>query len=311
MFRKKESPRVRQSIPNQRSSSQVFSYHASRSAGNSGSGVRKAGGLPWSASAKVSPRPKQRPPLFRRIPVILGALIAFVVVNSLVLSREPEVITLANTGNRHVFLRSQASYQSAAEAVLGRSFANTNKITIDTTSIAAELKRQFPELENVSVVLPLFGRKPVLYVQPARPVLLCKTMDGGVYVLDASGRALMNASQADGIERLGLQVVEDQSGLPVTLGSVLLPSDNVAFITEVIGQFKAKGFALSGVALPKGASQLDVRLDGLAYTVKFNLRGDARAEVGSYLAVKAYLEREHKTPGSYVDVRVDNRAYYQ
>jgi len=65
------------------------------------------------------------------------------------------------------------------------------------------------------------------------------------------------------------------------------------------------------MTLPKGTSELDVHISGAAYLFKYNLRGDARAEAGAFMAVKASLESQHKTPEAYIDVRVDNKAYYR
>ncbi|HEY5806017.1 MAG TPA: hypothetical protein VIS56_01355 [Candidatus Saccharimonadales bacterium] len=241
----------------------------------------------------------------------LAVLAVAFVISNLILGREPAIIALADTGNRRVFLRSENTYREAASTILAGSFANTNKLTIDTKNIAAAMQKQFPELEHVSVTLPVIGRRPALYIQPARPVLLLKSADGGVFVVDAAGRALINASQASAVGKLGLPIAEDQSGLPIKLGQIALPSDNIAFITEVVGQLRAKKITISGLVLPKATNELDVRIEGAPYTVKFNLRGDARAEAGAYLAVKQHFEREHKTPGSYVDVRVDNKVYYR
>jgi uncharacterized Ntn-hydrolase superfamily protein len=56
---------------------------------------------------------------------------------------------------------------------------------------------------------------------------------------------------------------------------------------------------------------LHLRIEGKAYLVKFNLRGDAREEAGAFLAVKQHLERAGKTPEQYIDVRVDNKTYYR
>jgi len=121
----------------------------------------------------------------------------------------------------------------------------------------------------------------------------------------------MDAAQATGLAKLALQVVEDQSGLTITLGRAALPRANVAFITEVLGQLTAKKIKVSTLTLPVGASELDVRVEGASYITKYNLHGDARAEVGAFLATKQYLEAQHKTPTSYIDVRVDNKVYYK
>jgi hypothetical protein len=312
MFKKKKPLRSRQPNFSNQGPSQVFSYHASRSVGASNTAPRKAQGPLWSNGNKsASTRPKPPRKLIQRVPVLLGGLAVFIfIINGLVLSRTPTIIALS-TGKNEVFLRNSTAYQRAAETLLAASPLNVTKLTINTRQIEKELERQFPELEQVSVVLPVMGRTPTVYIQPSQPALLLKALDGGVYVLNGSGRALMNASQAARIEKLGLPVVEDQTGIPITLGKGVLPSGNIAFIREVVGQLKAKNLEVSSLVLPKGASQMEVRVNGGAYTVKFSLRGDARAEVGSYLAVKAYLEREHKVPSSYIDVRVANRAYYR
>jgi hypothetical protein len=173
------------------------------------------------------------------------------------------------------------------------------------------MRVQFPELMHISVTLPVFGHQPIFLLEPALPALLLKTADNRLYLIDTSGRALIGSSQVRGLDRLDLVVVEDQSGLPVGLGSTVLPSTNVDFIREVVNQFRAKKLVIASLALPKATSELDVRLEGTAYTIKFNLRGDARAEVGTYLAVKRQLESQQKVPNTYIDVRVDNRAYYR
>jgi hypothetical protein len=217
----------------------------------------------------------------------------------------------ADTAGRQALLRSEETYYQAARSVLGDSFSNTTKLSIDTKRVALALKQQFPELELVSLTLPILGHQPVIYLQPAQPALLLKPATGGAFVLDVSGRVLADVSRLPRLEKLGLAVVEDQSGLSAELGQTALPSDNVSFITEVIGQLKAKQLVVVSLVLPPGASELDLKLKGKPYFVKFNLRGDARAEAGAFLAVKKHLERQRKTPGSYIDVRVENKAYYR
>lgn len=312
-FRKKaDQPRRMRPFKTEGLSAQpVFSYHARSARTEPGA---KRSKLLWvnAAEKPASPR-KPASSRSKRVVVVAGVILAVaLVLNGLFLSRNPLVMPLAEAADgRQALLRSQSTYQQAAQAIFGSSLANTNKLTVDTARVAEEMRRQFPELEQVSVALPLFGRQPVIYIQPAKPVLLFRASNGGVFVLDSQGRAVMDASQVRRPDKLGLPVIEDQSGLPVTAGSTALPSSNIAFITEVVGQLKAKRLKPTSLTLPAGASQLDVRLEGIRYYVKFNLRGDARVEAGAFLAVKKHLERTKKTPGSYIDVRVENRAYYR
>jgi hypothetical protein len=233
------------------------------------------------------------------------------VASNLFLGHKPEVVVLAKTDGSQYLLRSQTEYTLAAQDALQSSFLNSNKITVNTAQLAKRMQRQFPELASVSVTLPIVGRQPVFYIEPTHPSLLLKSFDGDMFVIDDTGLAVIEAARVAKLSKLGLVILEDQSRLPLEVGKSVLPSSDVAFITEVVGQLKAKKLSIMAMTLPAGTSELDVKLDGVPYIVKFNLRGDARAEVGAFLAVKQHLEREKKTPSSYIDVRVDNRAYYK
>ena len=293
------------------SSTPVFSYHA-RVARTDKATARKASPV-WLGGDRKADNPRPSPKRWRRrsLAVVATVLLLALAVTNLTVNTDPEVIVLADTGQRQLLLRSQETYHQAARAVLGSSVANTNKLTLNSAHVASELRKQFAELEDVSVTLPIIGRRPTIYIQPARPAILVRTPTGEVFVVDASGRALMSASQITKAEKLGLAVVEDQSGLAVTPGQNVLPSGSIDFITEVVGQLKAKNLKPAALTLPTAANELDLRLEGQPYTVKFNLRGNAREEAGAFLALKQYLERQGKTPGSYIDVRVANKAYYR
>lgn len=296
----------------------VFSYHASTARtdkdGSRMAGARRSGGASWDGANNSdehrSSRSYKQYVRHLAVCIVVGAALVAVIANVIVV-REPEVVPLADSGNRQIFLRDPETYRRAARQIIGSSAANTNKLTINSRQIARDMQQKFPELESVSVALPVFGRTPVLYIQPGRPALLLKSTDGSVYIVDTAGQALMNASQVANVQKLGLVLVEDRSGLQTALGKHVLPSGDVAFITEVVGQLNAKKIAVSNVTLPESTNELDVRIEGKSYIAKFNLRGDARAEAGAFLAVKQQLERENKTPGSYIDVRVENKAYYK
>lgn len=315
LFKKKPTnqPRARQPLKTG-GSTPVFSYHASSTRREQPTGTRRASKLLWVAAPGTRPtpsRPSAHRNLSKRAFVIVLAIVGTALaVNSLMLNRDPEVIALADSNSRRYLLHSQETYYEAARSILGSSLANTNKLTVNTDKIAAEIRRQFPELEEVSVALPLVGHQPVIYLQPAEPALLLRSA-GDVLVVSSSGQVLAETANPARLAKLGLVVVEDQSGLALKPGTSALPGADVAFITEVVGQLRAKKLTLTALTLPRGASELDIRLKGDPYIVKFNLRGDARAEAGSYLAVRQYLKRTRQTPSSYIDVRVENKVYYR
>jgi hypothetical protein len=244
--------------------------------------------------------------------VILVLVVGALLISNLLLTSNPKIVTVGVGGEKdQQFLRAAATYQKAAQHIFGNSIFNANKLTIDVAEIKQELMLQFPELADVSVSLPLIGRQPAVYIQPSTSRLIVSTSQGQSYVLDATGKAIAGGEQAANLRSVGLPDVQDQSGLVVTPGSVVMPSTSIAFITEVARQLKVKNQEIGSMILPAGTTELHIQLKGQAYTVKFNLHGDAREEVGAFLALKQYLEAQKKVPGQYVDVRTQNRVYYR
>jgi hypothetical protein len=311
MFRKKSSDsasagRSRQTARSQ-NSAPVFSYHASRSVRPNAT-VRNE--QPVITAASTQRRNTQRK-WFKRAPVIVGAIILLVYIGlNLPVSGNPKIVPAKDTKGG-IFLRPAATYYETTQRLLGGSLLNTNKVTINTDRLEQQLQAEFPELAEVTISLPLIGTRPLVYLEPATPTLMLTTAGVEVFVLDQDGRALITAAQVPGLSKLGLPVVKDDSGLPVKLGGTVLPRSQVAFITEVVGQLKAKQLTVDSMSLPAGLSELDVKVKDVPYFVKFNLMGSAREETGAYLATKQYLEQQRKIPGSYVDVRVPDRAYYR
>ena len=307
MFHK--TPKVSQERrrPTTPGNSVVFSYHANRSAQ-----LGPQGRTSEADRTATAVRRAKRAGWFRRGPMMAaGILLVMLLLFNMVLSSKARVVTIGDARGT-IFLRNQETYTEAAQQVLGASVFNKTKLTANTGHIAQELQTKFPELQSVSVSVPLVGHQPTVYIQPASPKLLLSTTDGSMYVVDNLGRALIVASQVPHLEKLGLPVVSDQSGLAVKPGSNVLPSTSVFFITEIVGQLRAKNLTITSLTLPAGTSELDVKIGGAPYTVKFNLRGDARAEAGAFLAVKQELETGGKAiPSSYIDVRVEDRVYYR
>lgn len=306
--RRSKVPERRRNYTSQSSTSRgkaVFSYHASRSV-RQGSMSREA--QSEGPSSAASNRIK-RLTWHGRIPAIsLLLTIAVFLIFCLRLSSSPKVI-LVGTEKSQAFLRETAAYQAAATDAFA-SPLNRNKLTVDTDKITRDLKQRFPELGVISVTLPVLGTQPNIYMQPVAPKLVLVSKQG-MFVLDNKGRALITGNQVHRLDEADIPIVGDESNVPIEVGQIALPATTVDFITEVNEQLKAKNLKVASLILPAGTSELHVRLQGIKYFVKFNLYGHAREEVGTYLAVKSRLDAERKIPAEYVDVRVENKAYYK
>lgn len=284
----------------------AFSYHANRS--------EQAYNLGRSEPREQDVRRQKR--ILREIRQRFGMLLAAAVlvvcvIDILILSPSVKIVTLTSSSNDY-FLRDTKTYQTAASKLFRASFLNGNKVTVDTQKIAAQMKQQFPELTDVSIAVPIMSHRPVMYITPTAPSLILATTDGS-YILDNDGRALISSTQVADLAKLDLPTVTDQTGQAVKLGQVALAGDTVTFVQTILAQLQAKSIAVDSVTLPSAtAFELDVKPKGTGYFIKFNLHSnDPLQQVGTYLAVRERLGQQHITPGAYVDVRLDGRAYYK
>ncbi len=243
-----------------------------------------------------------------------GLLIVIIVValslfNILSVSSNPKVVLLNQ--NQIGFLHTATNYQKAVKKLLSSSFANSNKITINTTGISKGLEQQYPELSNITIKIPLIGRDLIIYLSPNKVILALSSSNSLIYAIDANGQALGMINNAT-MNNLHLTEVQDNSINSIGLGQMILSSDTVSFIQTVLFQVEQKQLTISKLIIPAGENELDMHLSGYGYFIKFNLAdNNPLQEIGTFLAVQHNLQEQGITPTQYIDVRVNGRAYYK
>lgn len=249
----------------------------------------------------------------RRSGLLLAIIAALVCAVSVIsLSNQPRIVLLDAQKNSYAF-HDAAQYQKAAAKHLSSSIWNKNKITVNTGKASDDLQKQFPELSEVTITLPLVGHRPIYYLRASAPAFVIQTLSGS-FVLDVTGKALITTAAAPATTVDKLPIITDQSGLHAAVGKQVISSREAAFIRTVIATLAAKDVSVSSLNLPANAAQqLDVRLAGKPYVVKFNMHDTStvRQQVGTYLATANNLAGQNITPAQYIDVRVLGRAYYQ
>lgn len=295
----------RRPVPSSQGQGQVFSYYANRSANEMNLGR---------TSQEETPRRRESAfkKFIRRTPVVVtGVVVIITAVWQLSLSTSPKIVVLSTPGG-DLFPQNTAAYYQAAATLFKKSLGNHNKLTVDATGISASLKKQFPELSDVSVALPVFGNRPVVYVQPSEPTFVL-TATNGRYVLDSTGRAAASAGSVPKSVTTHLPAITDQSGLQPRTGAAVLPSTSISFMQTIVAQLRAQNFGVQQIVLPHAASEVDVYISGKPYFVKFNMQDSSGAlqQVGSFIAVAQHLSSKNITPAHYIDVRIDGRAYYE
>jgi hypothetical protein len=204
-----------------------------------------------------------------------------------------------------------ADYSQTAAQLLNSSLLNHVKPFTNTKAVSVGLQNKYPEIGLATVTTSFFGMQPKVYIEPAHPAFVLAASNGS-FVIDTTGRVVADGSVASRLPASVAPVITDQSNYKAQINRYGLSSKNVSFIRTVLAQMSAKQVRYSSLVLPASSSELDVHIVGQPYFIKFNLQSStAREQVGTYLATRQELSRQHITPAQYIDVRVEGRAYYQ
>jgi hypothetical protein len=295
MFRKKKqtTPKRNTSPP---PAAVVFSYYASRSPGDA---VRQPG----------QPRPNREP---KHWWAALPTLIALVIICgslSYATSLTPQPRVQINAANK-ALLRDSSFYQAAAGKILGKSLFNRSKLTINTDQVAKQIEASYPELGNVSVILPLLGRRPIIEIQPVEAAMRF-TAQNGTFIVDNQGRVLIGQENVASSLKDELPNVIDKTNLDVSVGKSILPLATVGFIQDLTAQLKAKNLSIQSITLPAIANELHLKVSNDSYYVKFDIQGEGRQQIGAYLAAREKLLTTKDLPSEYMDVRIPERVFYK
>lgn len=304
MFKKKQTPPGR-SVRSQ-ASAPVFSYYANRSSSDT-TGARRQKPI-------KTPRQKRFGQLWSRntihlVPSILagGVLVVCILYNSS-LSGQPKLQIVASEQAK-LALAEPHTYEQHIAGIFGKKLQNNSKLLIDTDSVASEIEGEIPELGKITIMLPLVGRRPVVQAEPLSAALLLTSVDK-VYAVDQSGRVTTSANELPSSLRDKLPVVQDESGLALEPGQYGLKRETVSFIEMVTFQLKAANIAVQSLILSNTPDELHVRTND-NYYIKFNMRGDGRAQAGTFIATQKQLRRQNVQPKQYIDVRVPGKVYYK
>lgn len=278
----------------------VFSYHSSRNRPETPS------------QRQEQTEPSKKKSGFKHIPtfIALTVIVASCIYASLLDTNRPNIIQISDTSPS--ILRSNEEYQKGVASIMSDSMWNSSKLTIDTNKVAQQIKEKYTEIGEVAVTIPLLGKRPVVQISPATP-LLSITSRSGTYAVSEEGRVLLSASELDDTVKDSLIKVTDSLDINVKQGEYILPRGTISFIKEVKAQLNKKGQNIENITLPAIANEVHIKIEGQPFIIKFNLQNDVKQQVGSYFAVIESLSKNSQTAPAkeYIDVRVDGRVYYK
>lgn len=239
---------------------------------------------------------------------IMFTAILAAVLYSCYLLPNPKIILLSSSGTIH---REPQIYQDAVNDSWSQSILNRTKLTVPAGDIRAEIKKQFPELSDIKIELPLLGRRPIVTLIPGQPSLQLISKNGPFYV-NKYGIVMARTTGIIANELPDIPIVQDETGISAEPGKAILSGPEAKYLTRLSEQLQAENIKIQSITLPAGAAkEADVRISGISYYIKFSFDLNPRQAVGSYLAAKAKLDAEKITPAEYIDVRVEEKLFYK
>ncbi|MEK7603205.1 MAG: hypothetical protein AAB459_03105 [Patescibacteria group bacterium] len=256
---------------------------------------------------RLMPSKRRSINLLKKIPQLVIAILIFSCIAYVFsLSVDPRIVI---ADQQSLSLQPVEVYKSEISKILKNSPLNFTKITINTKLVAKQIEDAFPEIQSSSIALPLLNRRPIVHIRLSTPAAIVHTSNG-VFVMDSSGKAIMNDNQLNLSERQKLPKIHDQSQLQIDPGKGIMKSGDVTYITTFISELEKNKYKIKEIILPPVANEVQFHLADKPYFIKANLSLDPYQQVGTFLALQNKLTTDNSLPTSYIDVRVEERAYY-
>lgn len=287
--------RARRSLAEQ--NSRAFSYYNKRGLDNRNLGRRQP----------EAPAPQSQEGRRRVLSTLILILIVGLLGYSLLLEPSPRVRVIQSDQAAYA---TQEKYQEGISAIWREQLGNRLKLTVNSAQIEQKILNKYPELAEVDISLPVAGKRPLVVLTPHR-VALSITNRQGTFYANSQGKILASANELDVLNRQdNFKEVVDQSGLELAPGTYVLSESNVETVLSLVAGLEQSGQKVAGLVLPPVINELDIRLEGKAYILKFNLVEDPEQGVGAFVAF-LIASKGQTQPQEYVDLRVPSKAFYR
>jgi hypothetical protein len=216
--------------------------------------------------------------------------------------------------------RDNSAYSDFATKYMKSSILSRSKVLFGSTDFEQAMSQEFPEIDHISAVIPLGGRK--LNVNISLSVPLAIVMNGSQEgVVDSSGRLVTRDINSLTLDTSGNSLPKLRFSSPLdtfSAGTVLLTTTEIELLQLIMSELQNSDIMIAGAAKPLQVSeflfnvsdgQLEVRFTGNPFYVKYSIYSDVRVQVGTMLQAFRLLGREGQPPTSYIDVRVPEKVY--
>lgn len=243
--------------------------------------------------------------LRRRILVAIGAAAVLAILILIFFSQLTTKVLIGVTSDGMIKTVDQSVYQTSINQYLDQHPIERLKFVASSVNIANFVRSQHPEVADVEPVGELRLSATKYDITFRRPVAGWQIGAKQYYVDDQGVAFEQNYFAAP-----TLQIV-DQSNTTLNAGQTVASSRFLSFVGKVVAEAKKQGLTVVQATLPLGtAREVDIRLNGVSYYFKLSVDRGAAVQIEDLVRVEKYLVGKGIVP-SYVDLRVEGRAFYK
>lgn len=205
-----------------------------------------------------------------------------------------------------------SEYTETANEILNQSLLNRSKITFNRNDFEAQMRQEYPEIRNISAVIPLGGRDLSVILTVSEPFLRVSS-GGETGVVNSAGVLVLESDLIEGGSRLiDLRFATPQDNF--VKGSRIITSTEIGMIKllqkELSKLFYNEGFVIiDEILFNVRDGQMVISLESLDFDLKVSTYTDAEQQVGAIIATMRQFDSEGVNPEQYIDARVPGRIF--
>lgn len=209
-----------------------------------------------------------------------------------------------SAGSATLLPERQAQYTNKITSYFERNPLERLLFNVSEEKLLRYVASEYPEISKVHLdTSGIFGRAQA-YISLRTPIAKWSLRGVNEFV-DQQGVVFAY----NGYDAPTLQIV-DSTG--ATTASGLVTSNRfLAFVGRVVGAVKSQGYTVTEATIPPLTTrQLEVKVDGVPYRIKFTLDRSAGEQAEDMARTSTFLKGKGASP-AYLDVRVEGRAVYK
>lgn len=198
----------------------------------------------------------------------------------------------------------QQEYRETMEQYYNARPAERLRSLLDEKRLTSHMQAEHPEIQYLSVEQSKIGEAVVAIV--ARKPLAHWNIDASDQYVDGEGVVFATNYFA----QPALQIV-DENGIQVNSGQLVASNRFLGFIGRLLASANTQGLTVAKVTLPLATTrQIEVALVGKSTKFKVSVDRSAGQQVEDISRIIRYLD-QHGIAPEYVDVRLQNKAFYK